>query len=255
MDSPQTTKGKGSIQTSSLRKKTSGQIMALPHGVILFKNCLDEDAQKDVMDTCLRIAETGGNQLILKKEKWQGSSKRAIPLLFYNWPARASSVGSIPEPKDLLKWAKKMFQSAYDHAVVTDNNAKTEKNFQCPSEYDPNAVYAILYPPGGSFIPHLDGAKGWVLSVSIGDSADFFYSIGLEGSRTEVRLESGDVIIFNGGQLHHGISKIHANSAPSFWNSHGISVYEMSRLNLQFRDPIRDPSGLKYDPHFYAKDD
>jgi len=29
----------------------------------------------------------------------------------------------------------------------------------------------------------------------------------------------------------------------------------MSRLNVQFRDPIRDPSGLKYDPHFYAKDD
>jgi hypothetical protein len=82
--------------------------------------------------------------------------------------------------------------------------------------------------------------------------AEFFYSNGQDGQRTVVNLESGDAIIFNGGLLHHGVSKILAHTAPKFWKEHDISLFEMARFNLQFRDPIRDPSGLKYDPHFYA---
>jgi len=246
----------GIIPTTTLtKKKTFADVIGLPQGVLLFKHCLSEDEQMDVVNTCLQIAEQGGNEFLLKKEKYSSTSKKAIPLLFYNWPGRPKSIGTIPEPRDLLNFAHELFQSAVDKAVINGNNAKVDdERFKCPPTYEPNAVYAILYPHGGSFIPHLDGARGWVLSLSIGDAAEFYYSHGVDGERTRVRLESGDAIIFNGGQLHHGVSKIYPSSAPQFWNTHEISVYGLARLNLQFRDPNRDPSGLRYDPHFYAED-
>jgi hypothetical protein len=37
----------------------------------------------------------------------------------------------------------------------------------------------ILPMKGGSFIPHLDGAKGWVLSISIGDTGKELVVFGL----------------------------------------------------------------------------
>lgn len=72
--------------------------------------------------------------------------------------------------------------------------------------------------------------------------------------RTYVRLDSGDALIFNGGQLYHGVENIIPDSAPDFWTSEetDISKYDMSRLVLQFRDPQRDQSGLKYYPVFQA---
>lgn len=69
-----------------------------------------------------------------------------------------------------------------------------------------------------------------------------------------MRLDSGDALIFNGGQLYHGVENIIPDSAPDFWRGEetDMASYEMSRLVLQFRDPQRDLSGLKYYPVFQA---
>jgi alkylated DNA repair dioxygenase AlkB len=228
--------------------KAQCEARALPHGVVLFKNCLDIEEQISLVRTCLKLADEEVNRTLLPRTKYTATSKKAVPLLFYNWPAVPGSITGMKEPTELLRFGKRMFKQAYK------NGKKSGANMLCPRKYDPNALYAVLYPHGGSFIPHVDGAKGWALSVSVGNSANFFYSDGKEGERTYVRLDSGDALIFNGGQLYHGVECIYPNTAPAFWTSDEteISKYDMSRLVLQFRDPCRDASGLKYYPHFYA---
>lgn len=81
-----------------------------------------------------------------------------------------------------------------------------------------------------------------MLSVSIGESADFFYALTEHGQRHRVVIESGDIVIFNGGQLWHGVERVHSGTAPALWTSgsdNPLAVTGMSRLVLQFRDPVR----------------
>jgi len=73
------------------------------------------------------------------------------------------------------------------------------------------------YPHGGSFIPHVDGAKAWALAISIGESAIFFTCETEKGERTRMRIDSGDAIIFKGGMLYHGVEEILPGTAPKFW--------------------------------------
>jgi len=146
-----------------------------------------------------------------------------------------------------------MFKRASKISAPPEKALPNPKNYYCPSEYNPNALYGILYPYGGKFVSHIDGAQGWVLAISIGDSANFFFSDGFHGERTYVRLDSGDAIVFNGGQLHHGVEEIYSNTAPAFWTdpNQEISIFGMSRFNMQFRDPVRDR--LTYYPKFDDK--
>jgi len=55
---------------------------------------------------------------------------------------------------------------------------------------------------------HVDGAKGWVVSVNIGASAMFHYDnfgrhigneISIDKLKNTLTLCSGDIVIFNGG--------------------------------------------------------
>jgi len=140
------------------------QLIPLPHGVLLFKNCLDEKGQLELVNVCWKISSFGGNETLLKRTKYQSTTKGPTPLMFYNWPARSQSIDSIPQPLELLNFATQIFSSAYDHLVVKQNNSSADLRFQCPSDYLPNAMYAIMYPHDGCFPAHLDGAKGWVLS-------------------------------------------------------------------------------------------
>jgi len=231
-------------------KKKRCKASVHPHGVVLFKHCLDRDEQISLVRTCLRLASEEPNKALLPRTRYTETSKKAVPILFYNWPAVPASMKSMSEPTELLRFGENMFKQAYSKA----KKKSRDEALTCPDKYNPNALYAVLYPHGGSFIPHVDGAKGWCLSVSVGNAADFFYSQGKEGERTYIKLESGDALIFNGGTLFHGVERIYPDTAPDFWTSNEteISLYDMSRLVLQFRDPQRDSSGLKYFPHFYA---
>ncbi len=105
-----------------------------------------------------------------------------------------------------------------------------------------------------------------MLAISIGDTAEFFVEPERNSSTREyITLKSGgktvnytkemvDAVIFNGGQLYHGVSKILPNTAPAFWKAHGIQN-NMARFNLQFRDPTHDASKLLYYPFFKTYDD
>jgi len=54
--------------------------------------------------------------------------------------------------------------------------------------------------------------------------------------RTTVKLESGDVIIFNGEKVWHGVTNVRHDECPKFWNEE-VKNWGFGRFNLQFRDP------------------
>ncbi|KAK6118215.1 hypothetical protein DH2020_048001 [Rehmannia glutinosa] len=75
-----------------------------------------------------------------------------------------------------------------------------------------------------------------VVSISIGDSAEFLYGDRRDVNEAEhVLLESGDVLVFGGASRHifHGVKNIIPNTAP-----HGLLKHTKlrpGRLNLTFR--------------------
>jgi len=229
-----------------------------PNNVVLFKNCLSIGHQRRLMKECRHIMDIGTNKGLLHKSRatvTQTSSKKAIPVMFWNWPAVKDSLQykDIYHPSKLLDLATMLFDRARDAVKAQENTTAVkqahQKGLGIPAVYIPNALYGIMYPHGGSFIPHVDGAKAWALAISIGESAMFFTCDTEHGERTRIRLDSGDAVIFKGGVLYHGIEEILPATAPDFWYKEFTDIStHMSRFNLQFRDPVRDR--LEYYPQF-----
>jgi len=238
------------------------EVVLQPYNVVHFKRCLTVKAQQRLLRECGEIMKMGENPALTSPSKLaKVNSKKALPVLFWNWPAVAPSMTYKDtydfKPDAILQFAKKLFDTARDtisDQIESDMVIRAnKKGMQFPANYSPNALYGILYPEGGSFIPHVDGAKGWALALSVGDSASFYVCETEFSERYHIRIDSGDAVIFKGGILYHGVDAIIPNSAPSFWKNNEIRSFpkmEMVRFNLQFRDPINDR--LQYYPVFVA---
>ncbi|KAJ1293572.1 hypothetical protein BS78_01G078800 [Paspalum vaginatum] len=75
-----------------------------------------------------------------------------------------------------------------------------------------------------------------VISVSIGDMAEFLFSDTRDKDRaTKINLESGDILILGGRSrlLFHGISHVKPNTAPT-WLKEETDL-RPGRVNLTFR--------------------
>uniref|UniRef100_A0A7N0T6Q5 Fe2OG dioxygenase domain-containing protein n=1 Tax=Kalanchoe fedtschenkoi TaxID=63787 RepID=A0A7N0T6Q5_KALFE len=76
-----------------------------------------------------------------------------------------------------------------------------------------------------------------VVSVSLGDSAEFLYGDQRDVDMAEkIKLESGDVLIFGGSSRHifHGVASIVPDSAPAALRQ--VTGLRPGRLNLTFRE-------------------
>ena len=106
------------------------------------------------------------------------------------------------------------------------------------------AVHGVWYNENGYLRIHRDktwnlGNKTsqteWVLSISLGANARFTYHHpnDREGKQSIfVLVESGDVLLFNGAYLHHGVQVLE-NSIPKWWGEELGNL--QGRLNLQYR--------------------
>jgi hypothetical protein len=187
--------------------------------------------------------------------KEHGYSPR--PILFYNWPKHPESI-KLPRPDLLLDIAQAVAEHAKSHLLNQSSQFSLPQNFgmslssrrstdrqvhctifrslTCGSAAD--AAYGILYPDQGKFGAHLDGATGWVINFAIGDAATFFYGC-KKGMWNKIIMNSGDVVIFRGGKLWHGVEPTQTSSAPGFWQEDcEFSVFQMSRFSLQVILPV-----------------
>lgn len=92
-----------------------------------------------------------------------------------------------------------------------------------PAEYTPDAALVNLYGPGATMGLHQDRdeARGDpVVSLSLGDACTFRFGTPEHRGRpyTDVRLESGDLVVFGGPSrlAFHGVPKVFDGTAPAW---------------------------------------
>jgi 2OG-Fe(II) oxygenase superfamily len=174
------------------------------------------------------------------------------PLFTFNWPGRSMASTSQPEfekehPghfKDVLAFGDKAMDLICK-ATKSDQSRPLQSDdpkLVAPLHFSPTALRGILYPKDGHLHAHQDMMMGWVLSMTIGQSCDFFFGPHWEEDHKEtvhVRLNSGDLILVNGQKLHHGVSKLldGDGTLPSFWETSESIPTKWKRFNLQMRDP------------------
>ncbi|WP_419834542.1 alpha-ketoglutarate-dependent dioxygenase AlkB [Endozoicomonas atrinae] len=259
----------------------------LQDNVFYCKNCLDEEGQIAFVKECTSLMKEDCNAKLLSNLTGD-TYDFAQSVLFYNWPSQPESLKLIEsaKPDGILNLGDQLHQKAYREFSSTGQSTDNEEQsvVNIPESFSPRALYGILYQPGSSFGAHQDGANGWTIALSLGSDADFFY-LSLEASqriaqrikkheksegrratneiitqsvrqepdseRNYIRVKSGDALLFNGGQLFHGVSKVYSDT-PEFWKNSIFAKNGMTRFNLQFRDPFRDT--LTYNPYFEHKD-
>ena len=92
-----------------------------------------------------------------------------------------------------------------------------------PTAYTPDAALVNLYGPGATMGLHQDRdeARGDpVVSLSLGDACTFRFGTPEHRGRpyTDVRLESGDLVVFGGASrlAFHGVPKVFDGTAPEW---------------------------------------
>ncbi len=50
-----------------------------------------------------------------------------------------------------------------------------------------------------------------------------------------MRLDSGDLVLFNGNKVWHEVERVLGGTAPKFWDAGVVNTHGYARFNLQFR--------------------
>jgi len=214
---------------------SSPLVEILPHQVVVIRNFIPVETQKDIYINELFNPSKGS------KEHSALIGKLPKPLFYPGLNALALGVykniftkdSNIPEPIKLLEIGNAALEIAKQALAPTSSTAPPD--LRIPEKYIVNNCYSQLYPSSGKASEHVDGFLNWVVSISIGDACDFAW--GAKRKQDNItRLSSGDIIVFNGGKVYHAVKMIHANSAPEFWRSGEIETYGNARCNIQMRD-------------------
>eukprot|EP01006_Ploeotia_vitrea_P039015 TRINITY_DN66302_c3_g1_i1.p1 TRINITY_DN66302_c3_g1~~TRINITY_DN66302_c3_g1_i1.p1 ORF type:complete len:372 (+),score=47.20 TRINITY_DN66302_c3_g1_i1:53-1168(+) len=120
----------------------------------------------------------------------------------------------------------------------------------CLPDMDPSICLVNFYPQHSKGIAwHRDNSRTEkqsaaagvpVVSVSIGDSADFCYKMEWGETAKVACLNSGDVLVFGGPSrlIYHAVTKIYPNTAPK-----QLKMKTPGRLNLTFRHADKENEG------------
>lgn len=179
------------------------------------------------------------------------------PWIYYRWPARFMaqeqaqqeakqlelllSLGAILG-KMIISIAKAANRRQHAQVAKEEEKEKQGKDKgkdEDAERYAPKAMYGILYPARGYLEAHTDAHQGWVVSLSVGAHCDFWYESGKKKHR--VRIESGDLMVFAGYRLMHGVDAV-GEQVPEFWKvlqAKRVVPVQFARYCLQFRHPLQ----------------
>jgi alkylated DNA repair protein (DNA oxidative demethylase) len=108
-----------------------------------------------------------------------------------------------------------------DDLAALARRAAAETGVPGAEAYAPDAAIVNLYAPGARLGLHQDGEEpsdAPVVTISLGDACTFRLAAvdRRTGPFTDVRLESGDLLVFGGvnRRIFHGVPKIHPGTAP-----------------------------------------
>jgi alkylated DNA repair dioxygenase AlkB len=224
-------------------------IEELPYGVMLMRGALDNEEQKQVLRSCMSLQSP--EKLTPSKD-----SRQFTPFIYHNWPSSFQVPRTTqPSPGESINEAIPQlfdFGMRMHHAAVQYWLRHPHVGYQ--RDFTQEALYGILYGPESVLESHQDIQGGWVISMSIGAACEFFFSPKAESGslQTHIVLNSGDVIIFNGRKLFHGVSKVFSDQIPDLWVQEWPQIIQFKsceeeednkeeqksqyiRLNVQFR--------------------
>mmetsp|Transcript_7474 Transcript_7474/g.14158 ORF Transcript_7474/g.14158 Transcript_7474/m.14158 type:complete len:251 (-) Transcript_7474:100-852(-) len=238
-------------------------LIQLPHGAVLFKHWLDIEAQKQVVEMAFSLAAEANtawvDKALSQEHPYIVCSYDKSPLQRPKDCVRACGLKSCSgacgrpfcahEPTALYEQALDAVSRA---RIWQSSNPKS--GVSLPEKFDPCTVWGLVYKDSDTMPCHLDRAEGWTLSISVGASVNFV--IGREPEKgsmygeyarhkahvnqheQHITFESGDLLLFEGDRLFHGVDGIHNGTAPEFW-SQGPDLKEstaFARIGLLFRD-------------------
>jgi len=199
-------------------------------GLILLKNFMNAQQQKQ-----LYLEELFKADIDVKTKPWYWRALTAFRMSHYNNIFTKES--NIQEPKQMLKFMNEAVKLAREFQLKNNKQlSQMPKDHVVPEKMNIDNCYTQLYPQDGKALCHVDGYLDWVVSLSIGCACDFTVGATKNKPSDTVRLNSGDVAIFNGGKVFHEVTKIHADTEPSFWKLKEVETYGFARCNVQLRD-------------------
>jgi len=207
-------------------KKGSG--VELSDGPTLFRAILNEEEQVGIVKACnaLDTSKHDTDARMLKVEHFH-RKKLPMPLLSINWNGDGKKV-NIADDGGMFNFGK----ATYDRAQA---DGKT-------GSFKPDALAASWYMEGSQLAPYVPTKPGTVLLISVGCTAEFVYTSAASTAQppqlTTVRLESGDVLVYNAAKWKIGISSLLPDTTPKFWKSlqTELDVTDLARFTLEFRD-------------------
>ncbi|KAK9066555.1 hypothetical protein SSX86_013878 [Deinandra increscens subsp. villosa] len=227
------------IINSTSMKKIPISYEILGSGMILLKRYISLRDQVDIVNLCQTWGVGPGG---FYQPSHQNGAKLRLQMMCFgrNWDPetkynkRLRSDGSEPPPLpyELISLAKTTIQDAQAHMD------------KLPSMH-PNICIVNFYSPVyGRLGLHQDRSESSdsiqrglpVVSVSIGDSAEFLYGKSRDQMKVDsVLLESGDVLIFGGKSrlIYHGVKQVFPDTAPLQLLQE--TMLRPGRLNLTLR--------------------
>ncbi|KAL6142347.1 hypothetical protein ACLB2K_060629 [Fragaria x ananassa] len=223
--------------------------IVLRPGMVLLKNYVSLSEQVETVKACRELGLGPGG---FYQPVFQNGAKLCLQMmcLGLNWdpetrkyedirPLDGTRPPGIPNEFSLL--VERAIQETHAHLKVEIGCSSVEEVL--PS-MTPNICITNFYTTRGRLGLHQDRDESKVslreglpvVSISIGDSADFLYGDQRDIEKAEsIILESGDVLIFGGHSRHifHGVTSIIPNSAPKKLLEE--TMLRPGRLNLTFR--------------------
>ena len=230
--------------SSSVRPGQKTSMEFCGGGVVIMKNALNENEQEALLLDCLRA---------FPLQKANAGKLGGKPAPGFVW-----SYGYELEPGQerpaCLDWAQILLErlGQPQHRMLAQDADSRERDphlhvkpLFCNLTF--GRVWARLYTGPNALGWHRDpdlGIRAWVVNINLGADATFAWRHG--GRTHRARLESGDAILFNGGQegLEHAVEEVHESRCPNFWRAamcsdkaplalHGIPPF--IRVGLQCR--------------------
>ncbi|KVI11287.1 uncharacterized protein LOC112508007 [Cynara cardunculus var. scolymus] len=231
-------KRSGKKQVDSLESSSE---LVLRSGMVLLKKYLSLSKQVEIVNRCEELGVGPGG---FYQPGYQHGPKLQLHMMCLgrNWDPqtkysdhyRSDGSEAPPIPDELIRLVTNALQ--YSQYLI---NSEDELPMMSP-----DVCIVNFYATSGRLGLHQDRDESSnslsrrlpVVSISIGDSADFLYDDTRDvKNAAKILLESGDVLIFGGKSRHifHGVTTINQDSAPLPLLKQ--TMLRPGRLNLTFR--------------------
>jgi len=148
----------------------------------------------------------------------------------------------------LPDWLVRAARTGLDAAAAVDPRVSAGQGPADPAAYTPDTALVNLYGRGSTMGLHQDrdeAVPAPVVSISLGDACTFRFGTPEHRGRpyTDVRLESGDLVVFGGPSrmAFHGVPRVVDGTAPAWCRE--VLGSEPGRVNItvrQTRPPTLD---------------